>query len=86
MASFVYGMVALTSLLCAVLLLRAYRRSRLRVLLWSGLCFCGLVVSNSVLILDKLILPAEINLLTLRLSITLLALLLLLFGLIYESD
>ncbi|HJT97096.1 MAG TPA: DUF5985 family protein [Rhodanobacteraceae bacterium] len=85
MASFVYGLVALTSLLCAVLLLRAYGRSRLRVLLWSGLCFCGLVVSNGVLILDKLVFP-EIDLFPLRLWITLLSLLLLLFGLIYESE
>lgn len=85
MGSFVYGLVALTSLLCAVLLLRAYARSRLRVLLWSGLCFCGLVVSNGVLILDKVVFP-DVNLLSVRLWITLLSLLLLLYGLIYESE
>ena len=32
---------------CAVLLLQAYRQSRYALLLWSGLCFVGLTVSNA---------------------------------------
>jgi len=82
MEGFVYGLVATTSLLCAVLLLRAYRRSGLRVLLWSGLCFAVLVLNNTVLVIDKLVLP-DIDLQPARLAITLFALLLLLIGLIY---
>jgi hypothetical protein len=85
MEGFVYGLVAMTSLLCAVLLLRAYRRSGLRVLLWSGLCFGVLVLNNTVLVIDKLVLP-DIDLQPYRLAITLLALLLLLIGLIYEAE
>lgn len=84
MEGFVYGLVATTSLLCAVLLLRAYRRSGLRVLLWSGLCFAVLVLNNTVLVIDKLVLP-DIDLQPARLAITLFALLLLLIGLIYEA-
>ena len=41
MATLVYALCALTSLACAVLLLRGYASSRVRLLLWSGLCFCG---------------------------------------------
>ncbi len=85
MEGFVYGLVAMTSLLCAVLLLRAYRRSGLRVLLWSGLCFAVLVLNNTVLVIDKLALP-DVDLQPVRLAITLLALLLLLIGLIYEAE
>lgn len=85
MEGFVYGLVAMTSLLCAVLLLRAYRRSGLRVLLWSGLCFAVLVVNNTLLVVDKLVLP-DVDLQPVRLSITLVALLLLLIGLIYEAE
>lgn len=42
MAATVYVLGALTTLLCAVLLLRAYGVVRQRLLLWSGLCFTGL--------------------------------------------
>jgi hypothetical protein len=69
-----------------VLLLRAYRRTGLRVLLWSGLCFSVLVLNNTVLLFDKVVLPDDVDLQPERLSITLFALLLLLFGLIYEAE
>ena len=49
MASVVYALCALTSLACAVLLLRAYRRSWARLLFWSGLCFVGLALNNVLL-------------------------------------
>ena len=39
----VYILGALTSLLCSVLLLRGYASGRKRLLLWSGLCFAGLL-------------------------------------------
>jgi hypothetical protein len=84
MAAIIYGMCALTALLCAVLLLAAYRRSRYRLLLWSGLCFAGLTVNNLLLITDKLIFPLT-DLSLLRSSVALLSLSLLLFGLIWDS-
>ena len=39
MAETVYILCALTCMACAVLLLRGYRRSRARFLLWSSICF-----------------------------------------------
>lgn len=85
MATFVYGLCALTALMCAFLLLRAYRDTRSAVLWWSGLCFSGLVLSNLILIFDKLVFP-QIDLLGLRLWITLISLGLLLYGLINSSE
>ncbi|SHN05731.1 hypothetical protein SAMN05192549_10490 [Duganella sacchari] len=65
-------------------MLSTYRRNRGRLLFWSGLCFIGMSVNNILLVLDKLVFP-EIDLLPLRLVSALVALLLLLFGLIYET-
>jgi len=84
-AGIVYTLCALTSLLSAFLLLRAYRRTRSRVLWWSGLCFCGLTLSNTVLVLDKLVFT-EVDLLPWRLGLTLIALLLLIYGLLLADE
>jgi Family of unknown function (DUF5985) len=71
--------------LCAFLLLRAYTRVRQRLLLWSGLCFAGLAISNAVLFVDLSLVP-DVSLYTVRLSVAALSMLLLLYGLVFESD
>src|SRR5690242_14779100 len=78
MAPFVYGLCALISLLCAVLLMRGYARGRQRLLLWSGLCFAGLTASNTILFIDLVILPTAVDLYLLRLALAAGAMLLLL--------
>ena len=85
MGAIIYGLCALTCLLCAVLLLRAYLRSRARVLFWSGLCFMGLTASNVLLVLDRIVLPL-VDLSTARLAVALVSVLLLLYGLVMEGD
>jgi Family of unknown function (DUF5985) len=72
--------------LCAVLLLRAYAAVRKRLLLWSGLCFSGLTLANALLIVDLQILPKEIDLYSWRLGVAAIAMLLLVYGLIFESE
>ena len=52
MATAVYLLGALTSVACAVLLMRGYTRVRKRLLLWSSLCFIGLSVSNILTFID----------------------------------
>jgi len=52
MGSVVYSLCAITSVACAVLLLRAYQRRPTRLLLWSGLCFTGLALNNLLLFAD----------------------------------
>jgi hypothetical protein len=85
MDKLIYGLCALTALSCATLLLRSYARRRVRLLLWSGLCFVGLTASNILLILDRLLFTA-IDMSIWRLSLALVAVLLLLVGLVLESQ
>lgn len=85
MAAFIYSLITLTCLLCAVLLLRSYQQTRLHLLLWSGLCFVGLTVSNVFLVLDRIVYP-ETDLSLIRLSAAFVGLMLLLYGLIWEGD
>ena len=85
MAALIYSLCALTSITCAVLLLRSYAQTRMALLLWSGLCFVGLTVSNVFLVVDRLVLP-EVDLSTLRLGAALVGLLLMLGGLIWENE
>jgi hypothetical protein len=83
-AATVYVLCALTSAACAGLLWRGWLRGRVRLLLWSALCFAGLAVHNTILFVDKVVAP-DVDLSTLRLSTALAALLVLLGGLIWES-
>lgn len=85
MAELIYVLCAITAALCAVMLLRAHRASGYRLLLWSGLCFVGLAFNNILLVLDKLVLPgADLSLM--RTVSSLLAMLVLLYGLIFDSE
>lgn len=86
MLAIVNALGTLTVGLCAFLLLRAYARVRQRLLLWSGLCFAGLAISNAVVFVDLSIYPTEVSLYTWRLGIAAFSMLLLLYGLIFESD
>jgi hypothetical protein len=84
-AATVYVLAAVTALLCAVLLFQGWRRTRLPLLFWSGLCFAGLTLSNIVLAVDLLIVPS-VDLAVWRNGTALLALVVLLYGLIWKLD
>jgi hypothetical protein len=84
MAEAVYVLCALTSLACAVLLLRGYARRRTALLLWSGLCFTGFFVNNTMLFLDKVVIT-EVDLGILRALSGLIGLMFLVYGLVSES-
>lgn len=75
----------LTVGLCAVLLLRAYVRVRKRLLLWCGLCFVGLTLSNAFLIVD-LFLLTDTSFYMERLLVAAVSMLAMLYGLIFESE
>lgn len=85
MSAALYILTGLTTLLCAVLLLRGYRRVRRRLLLWSGLCFLGLTVTNLLKIADLLIF-LQVDLFAYRLGSAAVAMALLIFGLVWESQ
>ena len=84
MATLVYALCALTSLACAVLLLRGYFSSRARLLLWSGLCFAGLAANNVLLLIDKRVVPA-MDLSLWRSLPALAGVAVLLYGLVWET-
>lgn len=81
----VYFLCALTCWLCAVLLLRGYARQRARLLFWSGAAFCAFGVSNIMLFVDLVLVP-NTDFSLMRSAITLVGILLLLRGLIWESS
>jgi hypothetical protein len=85
MAALIYSLCALTSLTCLVLLWRGYSATRSRLLFWSALCFLLLALNNVLLVLDKVVLTADVDLSLWRLVAGLCAVLLLLFGLIWEE-
>ncbi|HET6572916.1 MAG TPA: DUF5985 family protein [Fimbriiglobus sp.] len=79
----VYVLCAATALACAVLLLRGYRRSRTRLLLWCGLCFLALTAENVVLFFD-LVVYQDVDLMALRRACALVGVSVLLYGLVWE--
>lgn len=85
MALIVNILGSLTVGLCAILLLRAYSRVRQRLLLWSGLCFAGLTLSNALVVVDIAVVP-DVSIYVWRLGVAAFSLMLLLYGLIFESD
>lgn len=83
MIQLVYVLCALTSIACAVLLLRGFFRTRVRLLLWSGLCFVGLALNNALLVLDENALLTDLS--NLRTLPALAGVALLVYGLIWDS-
>ncbi len=85
MDSAVYILTCFTTFICAVFLLRAYVRTRGKLLLWSGFCFVGLTISNLLTIADLLVFP-QVDLFTWRVGVAALSMALLVYGLIWESE
>jgi hypothetical protein len=81
------GLAMLTSAACMWLLFRAYSASRVRLLLWSGLCFVFLTLNNVLLFFDVVIFPEpDVDLRPYRLFAALIAVGFLLYGFVWESE
>jgi hypothetical protein len=76
---------AVTALLCAGLLYRGYRRTNVRLLWWSALCFLVLSVENMILFVDFFVVP-NTNLVVLRQSIGAAGVACLVFGLVWGTE
>lgn len=85
MANTVYILCLLTSLAVAVLLLRAYARTGMRILFWSGLGFIGLCLNNVMLVLDTMVVH-HIDLAPYRSIPALIGMSLMVFGLIWKGE
>lgn len=84
--SAVYLLCLATSVACAILLARSYARTRARLLLWSSLCFAFLALNNLIVVFDILVLPDQVDLSLWRLAVSLVAVSVLLYGFIWESE
>ena len=80
----VYVLCFLTSAACAWLLGRSYRRTGMRLLLWSSICFALLAANNLVLVFDVVIWPDDVDLRLVRHSLALAAIVSLIRGFIWE--
>jgi hypothetical protein len=84
MAGAIYVLCSLTALGCAVLLLRSFRRTGLRLLLWSGLCFLCLALNNAFVFFD-LVLVRSVDLFLWRNLAAATGMGLLIYGLVWDT-
>jgi len=84
MAELIYVLCALTSTLCAGLLVANYRRTKLRLALLASLCFVGLAANNVLLFVDLVVAP-ETDLGVVRGAVAVAAMLVLVLGLVLEE-
>ena len=80
-----YGLAALSSLSCAVLLFRGYARRRIRLLMWSAICFACFTINNVLLFFDMLLFPG-VDLRLWRLVAALAGVLCMLYAFLWESE
>jgi hypothetical protein len=85
MGQAVYILCALTSLGCTLLLIGRYRKSRVDLLFWSAIAFLLLTITNILLFVDLVILGAGFDLSLFRNGSTLIATMVLLYGLIRNN-
>lgn len=85
MAAVVYTLCAATSVICAGLLVRAWLRTRVALLLWCTLCFVGLALNNVLLLVDKLVVTGS-DLSVWRTLPAALGLVALVYGLVWKAD
>ena len=82
-ASYILGM--LVTLLCGILLARGYRQSRQRLLLWSSICFLGLALNSALIFVDLVLLPYT-DLHLVRRGVVAVSMIVLIYGLIWDSE
>jgi len=80
----VYLLCAATALACGLLLLRGFRRTRTRLLLWCALCFLTLFAENAILFADRVIFP-DVDLLLVRRALALAGVSVLVYGLVWDA-
>lgn len=83
MASIVYALCAVTSLVCFTLLVRSYVYNKMKLILWSAICFFFLAIQNIILFID-LSMVSQIDLILWRTFAGFVGCTSLLFALIWE--
>lgn len=83
MGELVCLLCAITSIVCAGLLWRQWRRRRGKLLFWSSAAFAGLAVNNTLLFIDFMV--PSVDLVPARNISALVSMVVLLFGLVWSS-
>ena len=83
--SAVYGLCLAGSVLCAFLLLHAWRQTRSRLLFWTAAGFLFLALNNLFLVADLVLLPS-VDLWAWRQAASAAAVAVLLYGFIWEAE
>lgn len=83
MTNIILVICSLTCFACTCLLVRAYRRTQVRILFWGSVCFLGLMLNNMLLVIDTRI--PWIDLAPIRAAAALIGVLSFLYGLITEQ-
>ncbi|NNM71741.1 DUF5985 family protein [Enterovirga aerilata] len=81
----IYILCLLASAGCAALLVRSYRQTGTRLLLWAAGCFILLALNNLLVVLDLLVIHS-VDLLAYRRLTSIAAVCVLIFGFIWETD
>jgi hypothetical protein len=81
----VFILCLITSAVCAWLLFRQYRRTGSALLFWSALCFVALTLNNLFVVCDLIVFP-NIEFLPYRHASSLIAIGVLLYGFIWETN
>lgn len=81
----IYVLCLVASTGCTWLLLKGYRRTYTRLLLWTGLCFAFLSLNSLAVLFDLVIFP-QWDFRVLRHAASLAAVGALIFGLVWESE
>jgi hypothetical protein len=81
----VFVLCLFTSAVCAWLLFRQYRRTRSALLFWSALCFLALTFNNLFVVFDLIVFPS-VDFVPYRHVSSLVAIGVLLYGFIWESN
>jgi hypothetical protein len=85
LAPSVYLLCLASSAVCAWLLARRYARTQTRLLLWASICFALLALNNLLVVLDLMVI-SSVDLSLARLFASLAAVLILLYGFVWELD
>lgn len=80
----VYILCSIASSAVAILLLRTYRRTKVRFLLWSTLCFAGLALGNVLLYADMILFAGGPDLSLIRLLPSFVGYAILIYGFIWD--
>lgn len=82
----VYLLCFVTCAACAGLLVRSWFKTRTRLLLWTAVSFIFLAINNFFLLADTTLTPPDIDLSFFRITAAALAVITLIFGLIWEAE